>query len=69
MLTGGGSMSFQVVRHEHPLIFVVNRQTYEAYRFSVGDDGALIHDGSPSDVNEARRAALAFLTQSQSETR
>jgi hypothetical protein len=23
------SMSFQVVRHEHPNIFVVNRQTYE----------------------------------------
>jgi hypothetical protein len=34
-------MSFQVVRHEHPNIFVVNRQTYETYRFTVGDDGVL----------------------------
>jgi hypothetical protein len=32
-------MSFQVVRHEHPDIFVINRQTYETYRFTVGDDG------------------------------
>jgi hypothetical protein len=69
MLTGEEAMSFQVVRHEHPLILVVKRQTYEAYRFSVGDDGALTHDGSPSDLSEARRTALAFLTQSQSETR
>jgi hypothetical protein len=69
MLAGEGSMSFQVLRHEHPLIFVVKRQTYETYRFSVGDDGALTHDGSPSDIGEARRTALAFLTRSQSETR
>jgi hypothetical protein len=62
-------MSFQVLRHEHPLIFVVKRQTYETYRFSVGDDGALTHDGSPSDLSEARRTALAFLMRSQSETR
>lgn len=69
MLAGEGSMSFQVLRHEHPLIFVVKRQTYETYRFSVGDDGALTHDGSPSDIGEARRTALAFLMRSQSETR
>jgi hypothetical protein len=69
MLAGEGSMSFQVLRHEHPLIFVVKRQTYETYRFSVGDDGALAQDGSPSDLSEARRTALAFLTRSQSETR
>jgi hypothetical protein len=69
MLAGEGSMSFQVLRHEHPLIFVVKRQTYETYRFNVGDDGALTHDGSPSDLSEARRTALAFLMRSQSETR
>ena len=65
MLTGEGSMSFQVVRHEHPDIFVVNRQTYETYRFTVGDDGAIARDGLPSDLSEARRAALAFLAQRQ----
>jgi len=33
-------MSFKVVRHEHPNILVVNRQTYETYRFTVGEDVA-----------------------------
>jgi hypothetical protein len=61
-------MSFRVVRHEHPNIFVVNRQTYETYRFTVGDDGALAHDGPPSDLGEARRTAMAFLAQSQKES-
>jgi hypothetical protein len=60
-------MSFHVVRHEHPYIFVVNRQTYETYRFTVGHDGALAHDGPPSDLGEARRTAMAFLAQSQKE--
>jgi len=32
-------MSFQVVRHEHPNIFVVNRQTYETYRFTSHSTG------------------------------
>jgi hypothetical protein len=67
MLTGEKSMSFQVVRHEHPDIFVVNRQTYETYRFTVGDDGVIAHDGRPSDLCEARRTALAFLARSQGE--
>ena len=57
-------MSFQVVRHEHPNIFVVNRQTYETYRFTVGDDVMLSFDG-PSDLGEARRTAIAFLAQTQ----
>ena len=57
------SMSFQVVRHEHPNIFVVNRQTYETYRFTVGDNMMLSFDGAPSDLGEARRTAIAFLTQ------
>ena len=60
-------MSFQVVRHEHPNIFVVNRQTYETYRFIVGDDGALAHDGLPSELGEARRTAIAFLARSEKE--
>jgi hypothetical protein len=56
-------MSFHVVRHEHPTIFVVNRQTYETYRFTIGDDVALAHVGPPSDLAEARRTAIAFLAQ------
>ncbi|HEY7666008.1 MAG TPA: hypothetical protein VH934_23060 [Xanthobacteraceae bacterium] len=60
-------MRFEVVRHEHPDIFVVNRRTYETYRFTVGDDGALAHDGPPSELGEARRAAIAFLARSQSQ--
>jgi hypothetical protein len=50
-------MSFQVVRHEHPDIFVLNRQTYETYRFTVGDNVGLPIDGVPSDLSEARRTA------------
>jgi hypothetical protein len=60
---GEESMRFHVVRHEHPAIFVVNRQTYETYRFTIGDDVALAHVGPPSDLAEARRTATAFLAQ------
>lgn len=60
-------MSFHVVRHEHPTIFVVNRQTYETYRFTIGDDVALARVGPPSDLAEARRTAIAFLTQRERE--
>jgi hypothetical protein len=61
-------MSFQVIRRKHHNIFVVNRQTYETYRFTIGDDGALTQQGgSPSDLDEARRAAVAFLAQSRKE--
>ena len=56
-------MSFQVVRQEHPYIFVVNTQTYETYRFTVGDDAALACVGPPSDLGKAHRTALAFLVQ------
>ena len=49
-------MSFQVVRHEHPDIFVLNRQTYETYRFTVGDNVGLPIDGVLSDLSEARRS-------------
>src|SRR3954453_14823876 len=37
---GGGRMSVHVGRHDHPPILVVNRQTYETYRFTIGDDVA-----------------------------
>jgi hypothetical protein len=60
-------MSFHVVRHEHPTIFVVNRQTYETYRFTIGDDVALGHVGLPSDLVEARRTAIEFLAQRERE--
>ena len=61
-------MSFHVVRHEHSTVFVVNRQTYETYRFTIGDDDddddvALAPVGPPSDLAEARRTAIAFLAQ------
>ena len=62
------SMSFQVVRHEHPNIFVVNRQTYETYRFTVGDNVMLSFDGVPSDLSDASRTAIAFLAQSQTKS-
>jgi len=43
----------------------VNRQTYETYRFTVGEDGALAHAEPRSDLGEARRIAIAFLARSQ----
>lgn len=58
-------MSFHVVRHERANIFVLNRQTYETYRFTIGHDVAVAHVGSPSDLSKARRAAIAFLAQSE----
>jgi hypothetical protein len=58
-------MSFQVVRHEHPNIFVVNRQTYETYRFTVDDNVVPAFYGAPSDLTEARRTAAAFLAQNK----
>ena len=60
-------MSFHVVRQEHHAIFVVNRQTYETYRFTIGDDVGLADAGPPSDLAEARRAAIAFLAQRERE--
>ena len=65
---GEGSKSFHVVRHEHPTIFVVNRQTHETYRFTIGDDVARVGVGPPSDLGEARRTAIAFLAQRERES-
>ena len=53
-------MSFHVVRHEHPTILVMNRQTYETYRFTIGDDVALAHVGPASDLAKARQQPLPF---------
>jgi hypothetical protein len=61
-------MSFHVVRHEHSTIFVLNRQTYETYLFTIRDDIALAHVGPPSDLAEARRTAIAFLVQRETPT-
>jgi hypothetical protein len=58
-------MSFEVVCHEHPNIFVVNRQTYETYRFTVGEDRALAHAEPQSDLGVARQAAIVFLARRQ----
>jgi hypothetical protein len=63
-----GTMSFHVVRRERANIFVVNRQTYETYRFTIGDDVAVAHVGPPSDLSEARKAAIAFLAQGEKES-
>jgi hypothetical protein len=60
-------MSFHVVRHEHSTIFVLNRQTYETYLFTIRDDIALAHVGPSSDLAEARRTAIAFLVQRERE--
>jgi len=60
-------MSFHVVRRERANIFVVNRHTYETYRFTIGDDVAVAHIGPPSDLSEARRVAIAFLAQGEKE--
>ena len=62
---GKRDMSFKVVRHDHPNILVVNRQTYETYRFTVGEDVASTQDGPRSDLREAHRTAMAFLARSE----
>jgi hypothetical protein len=46
----------------------VNTQTYETYRFRVGDEVAVAHVGPPSDLSEARRTAIAFLTRREEES-
>jgi hypothetical protein len=60
-------MSFHVVRYEHSTIFVVNQQTYETYRFTIGDDLAVARVDSQSDLAQARRTAIAFLVQREKE--
>jgi hypothetical protein len=50
---------------EHPNIFVVNRRTYETYRFTVDNNVVPTFDGAPSDLSEACRTAAAFLAQNK----
>jgi hypothetical protein len=59
-------MRFEVVRYESHNIFVIDRQTFETYRFTVGADGALVHDGLRYESGEARRTAIAFLGRNHS---
>jgi hypothetical protein len=57
----------EVTRYEHPLILVTRRQTGESYRFLVGQNGALAGDTN-FDCDEARSAALKFLSQRTQKT-
>ena len=54
---------FEVVQYEPPHIFVRCRRTGETYRFEVGGDGALEHEGARFDLGDARRTAIAYLAQ------
>ena len=44
-----------------PRFLLLNRRTYETYRFTVGDDLAVGRGDSQLDLAEARRTAVAFL--------
>ena len=54
---------FEVTGYEHPDIFVRSRRTGETYKFLVGNDGALVHDGVRFDQGDARRTAIEYLFQ------
>jgi len=58
----GGQM-FEVTEYKHPYIFVTCRRTGEAYRFLVGNDGAVTRDEARFDERIARRMAIAYLAQ------
>lgn len=59
----GDEQMFEVSGYEHPYIYVTCRRTAETYRFLVGNDGAVVHDGARFDQGDARRAAIAYLAQ------
>src|SRR5262249_19183136 len=61
LVGGKGTMRFEVVRHEHPNILVMNRQTYETYRSTVAEAGSLAQEGQRSDLYGARRTGVASL--------
>ena len=50
-----------ITSYEHPLIFVMSRRTGETYRFLVGEDGALVNDGTRFDLGDLRRKAIEYL--------
>lgn len=52
---------FEVVRYEHPKIFVTSRRTGETYQFRVRDDGTLALESDGFDQREAWRVAVAHL--------
>ena len=52
---------FEVVRYEHPEIFITSRRTGETYRFRVSEDGTLPNDGASFDQSKARQRATAYL--------
>jgi hypothetical protein len=54
---------FEVMRYEPPYIFVRSRRTAETYRFLVGNDGALVHEGTCFDQRDAQKTAIAYLFQ------
>ncbi len=58
----------EVTRYEPPLLFVTRRQTGESYRFIVGQNGALANDAAVFECDEARAAALKFLSQRTQQT-
>jgi hypothetical protein len=53
----------QVVRYEHPEIFVTSQRTGETYKFRVRDDGTLAHAETSFEQGEARRAEISYLVQ------
>ena len=51
---------FEVTSYEHPLIFVMSRRTGETYRFLVGEDGALVNDGTRFDLGDPAKGRLSI---------
>jgi hypothetical protein len=56
---------FEVTQYEPPYIFVRSRQTAETYRFLVGTDGGLVHEGTRFDQGDPRRTAIEYLFQTR----
>jgi hypothetical protein len=52
---------FEVTSYNYPLILVMSRRTGETYRFLVGEDGALVSEGTPFDDGDARKTAKSYL--------
>jgi len=53
---------FEVTKYEPPHIFVTCLRTGETYKFLIGTDGAMSHDGARFDQeHDARRTAIAYL--------
>jgi hypothetical protein len=59
---------FEVTSYEHPVILVMSRRTGETYRFLVGEDGALVNDGTRFELGDPRRKAAEYLYQKRAPT-